>query len=48
MSTYIILEDTPDGIGTVQVSASDVRQAIKDAVKIFGIDVANVLAVIRK
>jgi hypothetical protein len=48
MSTYIILEDTPDGIGTVQLTAADVKTAIQDAVKIFGIDVANVLAVIRK
>jgi hypothetical protein len=47
-SIYIILEDTVDGISTNQVSAADVREAIDQAVKIFGLDVANVLAVIKK
>jgi hypothetical protein len=48
MNTYIILEDTVDGISTNQVSAADVREAVDMAVKIFGLDVANVLAVIKK
>jgi hypothetical protein len=48
MNTYIILEDTVDGISTNQVSAADVRQAIEDAIKIFGTDPANVLAIIKK
>jgi len=48
MNTYIIVDDTPDGIGTCQITAADVRTAIEQAVKIFGLDVENVLAVIKK
>jgi hypothetical protein len=57
MKTTVIIEQRGQGyISTVQgrfggghqVSAADVREAVDMAVKIFGLDVANVLAVIKK
>ncbi len=48
MNTYIILDEGPDGIATSVVTGNDVVEAVANAVKIYGLDVANVLAVIKK
>lgn len=48
MNTYVIIDEGPNGIATSVATGNDVVEAIANAVKIYGLDVANVLAVIRK